>query len=252
MKFKVFLSSFVIMLAVTAALAQTNAAAPTNSKTPETQTAPDAKNSTAAPQNTTTPNPEVKAPATLDAKPATSAAAPVPETAVPAGAAVDKDAYIIGAGDELQISVWKEPELSRPVPVRPDGKITLPLVGDVQAAGVTPHQLETDLTKQLTSFVASPSVTVIVQGVHSRRYNIMGEVLKPGTYELAGPPATVLDAIALAGGLKDFAKKKKIYVLRVKPDGTQDRLPFNYAQVIKGENMSQNIVLQSRDTIVVP
>lgn len=251
MKFKAFLSSFVIMLAVTSALAQTNAAAPTDKKTPEAQTAPDAKNPSATPQNTVAPNADVKPPVPSDTKSATTQA-PASEVAPSAAAAVDKDAYIIGAGDELQISVWKEPDLSRPVPVRPDGKITLPLVGDVQAAGVTPHQLETDLTKQLTSFVASPSVTVIVQGVHSRRYNIMGEVLKPGTYELAGPPETVLDAIALAGGLKDFAKKKKIYILRVKADGTQDRLPFNYAQVIKGENMSQNIVLQTRDTIVVP
>ena len=166
--------------------------------------------------------------------------------------AVDNDQYKIGAGDELYISVWKEPDLTRPVPVRPDGKITMPLVGDIQASGLTPHDLEISLTKQLSSFVSSPSVTVTVQGVHSQKFNIVGEVQKPGTYELNGPPSTVLDAIALAGGLKDFAKEKKIYILRVNADGSQVKLPFNYKEVIKGQNMAQNVVLQPRDTIVVP
>ena len=166
--------------------------------------------------------------------------------------AVSKDEYVIGAGDELYISVWKEPDLTRTVPVRPDGKITLPLVGDVQATGLTPRQLEDNLTKQLGSYVSAPSVTVTVQGVHSQKINIVGQVAKPGTYELNGPPMTVLDAIAMAGGLRDFAKGKKIYILRVSSDGKQERLPFNYSQVIKGEHMDQNVVLQPRDTLVVP
>ena len=178
-------------------------------------------------------------------------AKPVPEPSKAVSAA-NNDDYIIGAGDELYVSVWKEPDLTRPVPVRPDGKITLPLVGDVQASGSTPKKLEEDLTKQLGSFVSNPSVTVTVQAVHSQKFNIVGEVMKPGTYELSGPPSTVLDAIAMAGGLKDFAKGKKIYILRTKLDGTQVKLPFNYKEVIKGENMSQNVVLQARDTIVVP
>jgi polysaccharide biosynthesis/export protein len=162
------------------------------------------------------------------------------------------DSYVIGNGDELLINVWKEPELTRTVPVRPDGKITLPLVGEVQASGLTPRQLEADLSKQLVSYVTAPSVTVAVQSVRSQKFNIVGEVAKPGSYELVGPPSTVLDAIAMAGGLKDFAKSKKIYILRLNSNGTQVRLPFNYAQVVKGENMEQNVVLQSRDTIVVP
>lgn len=165
---------------------------------------------------------------------------------------VDKNEYVIGAGDELYISVWKEPDLTRTVPVRPDGKITLPLAGDIQASGLTPNQLEQNLTKQLASFVSNPSVTVTVQAVHSQKINIVGEVNKPGSYDLNGPPTTVLDAIAMSGGLKDFAKGKKIYILRVGPDGKQQRLPFNYKDVIKGEHMEQNIVLQPRDTIVVP
>lgn len=178
---------------------------------------------------------------------ASAASAPKPKKA-PA----DKDDYVIGNGDELFVNVWKEPDMTRTVPVRPDGKITIPLVGDVQAAGLTTHQLEDELGKQLTSYVSDPSVTVTVQAVHSQKFNIVGEVQKPGSYELDGPPSTVLDAIAIAGGLKDFAKSKKIYILRYKQDGSQVRLPFNYAQVIKGEHMDQNILLQARDTIVVP
>jgi len=165
---------------------------------------------------------------------------------------VSKDQYVIGAGDELYISVWKEPDLTRTVPVRPDGKITVPLAGDIQASGLTPTQLEANLTKQLASYVSNPNVTVTVQAVHSQKINIVGEVNKPGSYDLNGPPLTVLDAIAMAEGLKDFAKSKKIYVLRLSPDGKQERLPFNYKEVIKGEHMEQNIVLQPRDTIVVP
>jgi len=112
--------------------------------------------------------------------------------------------------------------------------------------------LEANLTKQLASYVSNPNVTVTVQAVHSQKINIVGEVNKPGSYDLNGPPLTVLDAIAMAEGLKDFAKSKKIYVLRLSPDGKQERLPFNYKEVIKGEHMEQNIVLQPRDTIVVP
>lgn len=165
---------------------------------------------------------------------------------------IDKNEYVIGAGDELYVSVWKEPDLTRAVPVRPDGKITLPLAGDIQASGLTPNQLEQNLTKQLASYVSNPSVTVTVQAVHSQKINIVGEINKPGSYDLNGPPMTVLDAIAMAGGLKDFAKGKKIYILRVAADGKQQRLPFNYKEVIKGEHMDQNVILQPRDTIVVP
>ena len=182
-------------------------------------------------------------------KPAPAATnAPAPE---PKKADV-KDDYVIGVADELYVNVWKEPEMTRSVPVRPDGKITVPLAGDVQASGLTTHQLEENLTKQLASFVSSPSVTVTVTAVRSQKYNVVGEVAKPGTYDLSGPAPTVLDAIAAAGGLKDFAKSKKIYILRVNQDGSRVRLPFDYKQVIKGEALAQNVVIQARDTIVVP
>ena len=161
------------------------------------------------------------------------------------------DTYVIGANDVLAINVWKEAEVSRSVPVRSDGKISLPLVGELQAAGQTPRQLEQEITKRLQSYISEPEVTVIVTESKSQRINILGMVARPGAYLLSGS-TTVLDAIAMAGGFKDFAKKKSIYVLRTNPDGTQKRLPFNYKEVIKGTNPEQNIKLQAGDTLIVP
>lgn len=163
----------------------------------------------------------------------------------------DKDKYVIGNDDVLAINVWKEPEISRSVPVRPDGKISLPLIGDVQAAGLTPAQLQADLEKKFTSFISAPDVSVIVQEVKSQKFNILGEVNRPGSYPLS-TPMRVLDAIALSGGFRDFAKSKDVYVLRTAADGKRERLPFNYKQVIKGRNQQQNVELQPGDTIVVP
>ena len=164
---------------------------------------------------------------------------------------VDRDDFVIGADDVLAISVWKEPELSRTLPVRPDGKITLPLLGDVQAAGKTPQKLQQELHDSLTAFVAVPEVAVIVQEVKSLKYNIVGQVAKPGSYPLS-ESTTVLDAIAEAGGIGIYAKSNAIYVLRVRPDGSSVNLPFRYKDVLKGTNLSQNVKLQSHDTIVVP
>jgi polysaccharide export outer membrane protein len=161
------------------------------------------------------------------------------------------DAYVIGADDVLSISVWKEPDVSRSLPVRSDGKISLPLVGELQAGGQTPRQLEQEIAKRLQSYISEPEVTVIVTESKSQRINILGMVSRPGTYMLTGS-ATVLDAIAMAGGFKDFAKKKSIYVLRTAPDGTQKRIPFNYNEVIKGVNADQNVKLIPRDTLVIP
>jgi len=161
------------------------------------------------------------------------------------------DAYVIGDNDVLAISVWKEPDISRTVPVRSDGKISLPLIGELQASGRTPRQLEEEITKSLQNYISEPQVTVIVTESKSQRVNIMGMVAKPGAYVLTRP-TTVLDAIATAGGFKDFAKKKSIYVLRQAQDGTQQRIPFNYNEVIKGKNPEQNIRLQADDTLVVP
>ncbi|HXM23705.1 MAG TPA: polysaccharide biosynthesis/export family protein [Terriglobales bacterium] len=161
------------------------------------------------------------------------------------------DTYVIGADDVLSINVWKEPEVSRTVPVRSDGKISVPLAGELQASGETPRQLEKELATKLQSFISGPEVTVIVTEIKSQKFNILGQVSRPGEYPLTNA-ATVLDAIAMAGGFRDFAKEKSIYVLRQTPDGGQSRWPFNYKDVIKGKNSAQNIKLQSRDTIVVP
>jgi polysaccharide biosynthesis/export protein len=159
--------------------------------------------------------------------------------------------YIIGDDDVLSINVWKEAEVSRTVPVRSDGKISLPLAGEVQASGQTPLQLEKLLAAKLQSFISEPEVTVIVTEIKSQKFNILGMVSKSGTFPLTGS-LTVLDAIALAGGFRDFAKQKSIYVLRKNPEGGESRLPFNYKEVIKGKNMAQNIRVQPGDTIVVP
>ena len=158
---------------------------------------------------------------------------------------------MIGADDVLAINVWKEPDVSRSVPVRSDGKISLPLVGELTAGGQTPLQLEQEITRRLANYISEPEVTVIVQDSKSQRINILGMVVRPGTYMLTGS-ATILDAIAMAGGFRDFAKQKEIYVLRANADGTEKRLTFNYKEVIKGKNPEQNIRLLPRDTVVVP
>ena len=158
---------------------------------------------------------------------------------------------MIGANDVLTINVWKEPEISRSVPVRSDGKISLPLVGELQAGGRTPLQLEQEVTKRLQSYISEPEVTIIVTDSRSQKVNILGMVARPGTYLLTSS-TTVLDAIAMAGGFKDFAKQKSIYVLRQAPDGTQKRIPFNYKDVVKGKNPEQNTRLQPGDTVVIP
>jgi polysaccharide biosynthesis/export protein len=161
------------------------------------------------------------------------------------------DSFVIGPGDLLSINVWKEPDISKSLPVRSDGKISLPLAGELQASGTTPKKLELEIASHLRSYISEPEVTVIVQEIKSQKFNILGRVSKPGSYVLTDS-TTVLDAIAVAGGFRDFAKQKSIYVLRQNPDGSQTRLPFNYKGVIKGHQPSQNVTLQPRDTIVVP
>ena len=151
----------------------------------------------------------------------------------------------------LAINVWKEPDVSRSVPVRSDGKISLPLAGEVQAAGLTPLKLEHDIAGKLQSYISEPEVTVIVQQINSQKFNILGMVNRPGSYSLSNS-STVLDAIAVAGGFRDFAKQKSIYVLRANADGTKSRMPFNYKDVVKGKNSGENVKLQPNDTIVVP
>jgi polysaccharide export outer membrane protein len=182
--------------------------------------------------------------------PAPQAASADPGTATAAVRPHD-NTYIIGDDDVLSINVWKEQEVSKTVPVRSDGKISLPLAGEVQASGETPLQLEKILATKLQSFISEPEVTVIVTQINSQKFNILGMVNKAGTFPLTSS-LTVLDAIALSGGFKDFAKQKSIYILRKNPNGGESRLPFNYKEVIKGKNTEQNIKVQPGDTIVVP
>lgn len=159
--------------------------------------------------------------------------------------------FVIGPGDVLAVNVWKEAEISKVVPVRSDGRISLPLIGEVQSSGQTPKQLEVEITKRLKDYVADPAVTVVVQEIKSQKINVLGMVSHPGSYPLA-KPMTIVDAIATAGGFRDFAKQKDIYVLRRDASGKQLRLPFNYKDVIRGVRPEQNIELQSTDTVVVP
>ena len=158
--------------------------------------------------------------------------------------------YKIGPEDVLTISVWKNEDLSRTVPVRPDGMISLPLLNDVQAAGLTAMQLRDVLTKKLTEYEPSPEVSVIVTEVNSFKVSILGEVQRPARYDLRSP-TTVLDAIALAGGFKDFAATDRIVILR--PQGkTMKRIPFNYKKVIAAGGEGENFFLQPGDIITVP
>ena len=175
----------------------------------------------------------------------------VPPLAKIGGGSVTGEEFVIGTGDVLAINVWKETEISRSVPVRSDGRISLPLVGELQASGKTPKQLESEIKAKLKDYVSEPEVTVIVQEIRSQKFNVLGMVMRPGSYSLT-KPMTVIDAIAVAGGFRDFAKQKDIYVLRHSPDGKQTRLSFNYKDVVKGHNATQNVELESNDTIVVP
>jgi polysaccharide export outer membrane protein len=158
--------------------------------------------------------------------------------------------YVIGPEDLLDVSVWKEPDLTRTVPVRPDGKISLPLLNDVQAAGETPTQLAASITDSLKRYVTDPQVTIIVSAINSQRIYLLGEVTRPGAYPLI-PGMTLLQALSSAGGLTQYARAQKIYVLRG-GDKSQQRLGFNYKEFLKGKNPEQNVALRVGDTIVVP
>jgi polysaccharide biosynthesis/export protein len=172
-----------------------------------------------------------------------------------AGRGVQKSAamdanYLIGAQDVLEISVWKEPDLTRSVVVRPDGMISMPLLDDVQAAGLTPRQLAAQITASLKKFVNDAQVTVVVVTINSQRVYILGEVTRAGAYPLL-PDMTVLQALSSAGGFTQFASVKKIYLLR-QVNGKQEKYPFSYKEVLAGKRPEQNILLKAGDTIVVP
>lgn len=158
--------------------------------------------------------------------------------------------YRIGAQDVLRIDVWKEDQLTRTVPVRPDGKITLPLLNDVQAVGLTPMELAAVIRDELKKYITNPQVTVSVAEINSRRIYVNGEVNKSGAYQLL-PRMTVLQALSGSGGFTAFARIKNIYVLR-NENGKPVKIPFNYKQAIAGKNPEQNIELQPGDVVVVP
>lgn len=180
-------------------------------------------------------------------KPLTPAASNKAAAAAPAEASAD---YKIGPQDMVRVDVWKEPDVSRTIPVRPDGKISLPLLNDVQAAGLTAVQLANVIRDGLTKYITSPQVTVTVTEINSRRVYCNGEVMKPGALALL-PNMTALQAISSCGGFTQFARIKNIYILRVE-DGKQVQHPFNYKDVIKGKKPEDNILLQPGDVIVVP
>ncbi len=156
--------------------------------------------------------------------------------------------YVIGPEDVLHIAVWKENDLTATLPVRPDGKISLPLLNDVQASGLTPQQLADSVTEKLRKYIADPRVTVVVTAINSKRIYLVGEVSHVGATTML-PNMTVLQALSSAG-INQFAKTKGIYVLRTE-NGKQQKLPVNYRKLIKGD-VQQNYVLQPGDTIVVP
>lgn len=158
--------------------------------------------------------------------------------------------YTIGEQDVLVIDVWQEKELSGNAVVRPDGKITMPLVGEIYVVGMTPVQLQVELTKRLEPFVTVPQVTVSVHEINSRKVYVMGQVGHEAVFHI-NSTTTVSQILVQAGGLREYAKRKKIYVLRT-VDGKQVRLPFNYDSFIKGQKNGQDFVLRSGDTVVVP
>jgi polysaccharide biosynthesis/export protein len=163
--------------------------------------------------------------------------------ALPAG-------YVIGPDDVLTIVVWREKDMTADLVVRPDGKITLPLLNDLQAAGLTPDQLKLAVEKAASKYVAEPNATVIVKAINSRKVHILGNVVKAGTYPLTGD-MTVLQLIAQAGGLQEYADGKNIKVMR-KEDGKDSVLKFNYKDVTRQKNLSQNVLLKPGDTVIVP
>ena len=175
---------------------------------------------------------------------------PAPPTAAAQGVDVPTE-YVIGAQDVLGINFWRDADMTGDVTVRPDGRITLPLLGDINAAGRTPEELKTAIHAAAAKLIEDPTITVIVRQINSRKVYITGQVTTPGAHVLTGP-LTVMQLISLAGGLTEFAKKKDITVMRTEPNGKQVVMPFNYNDVSRGRNLAQNVVLKSGDTVVVP
>ncbi len=180
-----------------------------------------------------------------------SAVAPAAARVAPVAGAVSPPAdYIIGAEDLLSVVFWRDKDMSSDVAVRPDGKISLPLLNDVQAAGLTPTQLRDQLTESAKQYISEPNVTIVVRQINSRKVFVTGQVQKPGPYVLGGS-TTVLQLIATAGGVLEYAHSNKIIVMRTE-NGRQASHPFDYKGVISGKNLRQNIELKPGDTVIVP
>jgi polysaccharide export outer membrane protein len=190
----------------------------------------------------------------------TSPPAPPAQSTMPAGAAtaaaprptdpVVPPGYVIGTDDVLAIVYWKDKEMTSEAQVRPDGRIALPLINEVVAAGLTPEQLREKLTEESKKYMEDANITVVVRQINSRKAFITGEVNKPGTYPLTSP-ITVMQLIAMAGGLREYADAKRIVIMRTE-NGKPTSLRFNYKDVIDGKNLEQNIQLKPGDTVVVP
>ncbi len=191
-------------------------------------------------------------PAVHEAPPANPAALagakPTPADKAPGAVPVDDKTYVIGAQDTLLIRVWGEKDFDNQYLVRPDGRISVPFLGEVTAAGMTPDALRLLITKRLTAFFKEPEVSIQLVGVNSKRFFINGEVLRPGEFPLI-VPTTVLQGLVQAGGFRDFANEKKIRILR---DGGRTVLSFNYKEVTAGRHLEQNVLLEPGDIIVVP
>ena len=201
----------------------------------------------AAPQPTAPAGPAT--PSGTQAGAARPAPSVTPPTSLPEGVATPTG-YTIGADDVLVVIFWQDKEMSGEVTVRPDGKITLPLINDVQAAGLAPTQLRDAIEEAAAKFLREPNATVVVKQINSRKVYITGQVTRPGSYSLT-VPTTVLQLIAMAGGLAEYADKEKVVVLRTE-NGKQASYRFNYKEVAQQKNLNQNILLQIGDTVLVP
>jgi polysaccharide export outer membrane protein len=189
-----------------------------------------------------TPDPKSASPA----KPGMKTVPPV----VPASVAPPPADYVIGPDDVLQVLFWKEPQNSAEVIVRPDGLISLPMINDIKASGLTPEQLRQQVIGEAKKFIIEPDVSVIIKAINSRKVFITGQVARPGAYPL-GVPTTVLELIATAGGLGEWANEKKITIMRTE-NGKPVSLKFNYKDVVAGKNLKQNILLKPGDMVIVP
>jgi polysaccharide biosynthesis/export protein len=200
----------------------------------------------APPATQPAPAPDATKPAPVEAVPPPGAQ---PQT-VPTTGIQPPPGYVIGARDTLSVIFWRDKDMSADVSVRPDGMISLPLINEIKAEGLTPDQLRDQVTQRAARYVADPTVSIVVREIHSRQVYITGEINRPGAYSLM-MPTTVMQLISMAGGLREFAKTKDIIILRTE-GGKQSAIEFNYKDVRNGKKLTQNILLQPGDTIIVP